>query len=233
MEITKGKKTALVFGSTGLVGSQVIKVLLKHKAYQKVVSFGRRPLGLEDEKLAHHLIDFDQLETYKHLMKGEDLFLCLGTTRAKAGSKEAFFKVDYTYPLQIAQLADARQVLLVSSTGASPSALFYYLVVKGKLEHAIAKIPLWGYRVFRPSMLDGEREEFRLGEVIGARLMRGADFLSGGKAIPKRLKLVSDEVVARAMVVAAQNLEPGLRIYENEQLNELASRMPDNNPTKT
>ncbi len=233
MEIIKGNKTALLFGGTGLVGHQVLLALLEHGAYRRVISFGRRPLDIEHVRLTHHLMDFGNMDAFRHLWVGDDLFLCLGTTRSKAGSKEAFFRVDYTYPLEIARRAKIKQVLLVSATGASPDSLFYYLQVKGKLEHALAKIPFWGLRIFRPSVLEGDRKEFRLGEEIGERLLRGADFLSGGRAIPPRFKLVKDSTVGRAMVMAAQVLEPGLRIYENEDLPRLAAQWKGRKPEKT
>jgi len=233
MEIVKGNKTALLFGGTGLVGQQVLLALLEHGAYRKVISFGRRPLEIEHKRLTHHIMDFEKMNDVAHLWVGDDLFLCLGTTRAKAGSKKEFHRVDYIYPLQIARKSKVKQVLLVSSIGASPDALFHYLQVKGHLEHDLVKIPFWGVRIFRPSMLEGDRKEFRLGEEIGERFLRGVDFLSGGRAIPPRFKLVKDTTVARAMVMAAQVLEPGLRIYENEDLPRLAAQWKGRKPEKT
>ncbi len=233
MEIIKSQKTALVVGATGMVGRQLVIALLKHHAYKEVVTFGRRDLDLHHDRLKHHILDFRRLPDYKSLFEGHDLFLSIGTTRAKAGSKEAFLRVDYDYPLKIAQLASVQQVLLVSSAGADPDSLLFYLQVKGQLEHALAQLPLWGLHVFRPSFLEGDRKEFRLGEEIGTRLLRGADFLSGGRAVPPRLKLVEDVTLARAMIVVAQGLKPGLRIYENEALPGLAAKWKGNSPKKT
>jgi nucleoside-diphosphate-sugar epimerase len=93
MEITKHNKTALVFGATGLVGGYLVNFLLLHPAYKKVVVFVRRPMDLEHEKLVQHVIDFDRPEKFQSLVKGDDIFCCLGTTMAMAGSKAAFYKV--------------------------------------------------------------------------------------------------------------------------------------------
>lgn len=85
MEIIKDNKTALLFGGSGLVGGYVLQFLLLHPAYTRVVAFGRRPLKVDHPKLVQHRIDFDQPENYSHLVKGDDLYCCLGTTMAKAG----------------------------------------------------------------------------------------------------------------------------------------------------
>ncbi|MCB0588438.1 MAG: oxidoreductase, partial [Phaeodactylibacter sp.] len=139
MEISQHHKTALLFGASGLVGNQCLLQLLGHPAYRKVISFGRRKLELEHPRLEQHVINFDNLEKYGSLFKGHDLFSCLGTTMSKAGSREAFFRVDFTYAYESARLAvanGASQLLLVSSVGADPESLFFYTRVKGELESA-------------------------------------------------------------------------------------------------
>ncbi|MCB0595845.1 MAG: oxidoreductase [Lewinellaceae bacterium] len=224
MEITQHHKTALLFGASGLVGGQCLHQLLEHPAYRKVISFGRRKLEVEHPQLEQHVIDFDRLEEYAGLLKGHDLYSCLGTTMAKAGSRKAFFRVDFTYAFESARLAasqGARQLLLVSSVGASPEALFFYPRVKGELEAAVKKLPFWAVHIFQPSFLVGSREESRLGEQLAGRLSLGLDRLTGGALLGK-YRPVEAAQVARAMIHAAQRLEGGTHVYPSGQIHELA-----------
>ena len=117
-------KTALIIGGTGLVGSQLLNILLNSSDYEKVISFVKRDSGLKHPKLIQHIIDFDQPETYRELVKGDDFFCTIGTTIKKAGTQEAFRKVDFGYPQQFAKVAspnNVKQFLIVSSLGANSS----------------------------------------------------------------------------------------------------------------
>lgn len=226
MEITKYNKTALLFGATGLVGRHVLDFLLLHGAYAKVVSFGRRPLDTRHEKLSHYVVDFDQPSSFKHLVSGDDLFLCLGTTRAKAGSKAAFYQVDFTYNYQAAAAAadnGVNQLLLVSSVGANPDSIFYYSQVKGELETAVKKLPFWAIHIFQPSVLLGERNENRWGEEMAGKLGKLIDGFTGG--LLKKYRPIEADVVAKAMVSAAQQLMPGVHVYPSHWLQDLANSM--------
>ena len=128
MEIIKHDKTALVFGASGLIGRHLVHTLLEHQAYSRVLVFVRRKLNVKHKKLKQHILDFDEIDQYAHLIKGNDLYCALGTTMRKAGSKEAFYKVDYTYSYQAAKIAAANNVsqyLLVSSVGADSNSRFF------------------------------------------------------------------------------------------------------------
>ncbi|MCH8025093.1 MAG: NAD(P)H-binding protein, partial [Candidatus Marinimicrobia bacterium] len=114
-------RTALLVGASGLVGSHCLKALLARREYQVVTALVRRPLPIEHPKLVQQVSDFEQLEEREGLFKAEDIFCCLGTTMKKAGSQEAFTRVDHDYPLEVARLAvrqGARQFLMVSALGA-------------------------------------------------------------------------------------------------------------------
>jgi uncharacterized protein YbjT (DUF2867 family) len=223
MEITKDNKTALVFGATGLVGNHLISFLLLHPAYSKVVAFLRKPLEYEHPKLVQHVINFDKPDSFHHLVKGDDLFCCLGTTMAKAGSKEAFYKVDFTYPYQAAVIAaknKVHQLLLVSSVGASSDSVFYYSQVKGELEDAVQKLNFWSTHIFRPSVLLGTRNENRFGEELAGKLGKIIDRFTGG--LLSKYRPIEADVVAKSMVSAAQGLKPGVHIYPSHWLQALA-----------
>jgi len=214
MEITKDDKTALVFGATGLVGRHLVNFLLLHPAYEKVVIFVRRPAGIEHEKLVQHVIDLDHPEKFGHLLKGDDLYLCLGTTMAKARSREAFYKVDFTYAFQAASRAVnnyVHQLMIVSSIGASKDSLFYYSKVKGELEEAVQTLPFWSIHIFRPSVLLGERNENRFGEKIAGKIGKLFDRFTGG--LLSKYRPIEADVMAKAMVSVAQGIKPGVHFY--------------------
>lgn len=223
IEITKGNKTALVFGATGLVGGFCLRQLLEHPAYSKIVAFSRRPLKMIHPKLVEQIVDFDQPDSFSSLIKGDDLYLCLGTTLATAGSREGFYRVDFTYNFQVAKLAainKVNQLLLVSSVGAAKDSLFFYSRVKGELEDAVKKLPFWAIHIFQPSVLLGERNENRWGEEIAGKIGRVIDSITGG--LLSKYRPVEAEVVAQAMIAAAQGLRGGLQVYPSHYLQEMA-----------
>ncbi len=152
-------KTALVIGETGLVGNELVNILLESKEYSKVVVFLRKKLPLENEKLEQHLINFDKIELYKEYIKGNDFFCCIGTTIKQAKTKENFTRVDLTYPSVFAEIVKNNGVekfLLVSSVGANPKSSNFYLRTKGILEEKIKKLQFSITFIFRPSFLVGK-----------------------------------------------------------------------------
>ena len=133
VQLFKDDKTALLFGASGLVGGYCLQILLVSPIYKKVKIFTRRKLDFDNEKLEQHVIDFNKLEDYRDLVKGDDVFCCLGTTMKKAGGKEAFRKVDFTYSFQIAKIAASQSVnqfLLVSSVGADVDSVFFTIKLR-------------------------------------------------------------------------------------------------------
>jgi uncharacterized protein YbjT (DUF2867 family) len=225
MEISKDRKTALLTGATGLVGQELLLQLLEHPAYEKVRVFSRRPPDLQHERLEVQLIDFDELERYADLFRGDDLYSALGTTIKQAGSQEAFYKVDFTYNFEIARLARAngvKQYLLVSSVGADAGSRFFYPRVKGELEEAVQDLNFWALHIFQPSMLLGERSEMRVAEAIAQRLSLGLDRLTQGKLL-KQYRPVEAAAVARAMIRTAQQLQPGIHNYPSHIIHQLAT----------
>jgi len=227
LEIIKDQKTALLLGASGLVGGYCLRLLLDHGAYEKVVVFTRKALPVSHTKLEQHVVDFDLPQTFSHLLKGDDLYCCLGTTMAKAGSKEAFFKVDYTYVYEVARAAvenGVNQFLLVSSVGADANSIFYYSRVKGELENAVKQLPFWAIHIFQPSVLLGERNENRWGEQWAAKIGRRIDALTGG--LLSKYRPVEAEVVAAAMVSVAQQFQPGIQVYPSHYLQQLSEQLP-------
>ena len=160
-------KVALLAGATGLIGSQVLKLLLDDPEYHEVKILTRRAIDVSHHKLRTILADVDSLKNVVGELKADTVFCCLGTTMKKAGSKEAFRKIDFTYPLEIASATHrlgAKQFLLVSALGADPSSSIFYNKVKGETEDAIGKLGFTSFHIFRPSLLLGDRNESRPGE---------------------------------------------------------------------
>jgi uncharacterized protein YbjT (DUF2867 family) len=225
VQISVGNKTAVIVGASGVVGGHLINYLLASQNYSKVVSLARRKLDIESDKLVQHVINFDKYGTYAPLVKGDDLYLTIGTTMAKAKSKEAFKKVDYTYALNIAKAASdngMNQLMLVSSVGADSDSVIFYSRVKGELEDAIKELVFWSIHIFRPSILLGERPESRAGESIAKVIGKGLDFVLGG--LLSKYKPVEAETVAKAMVAKAQELDAGIHIYPSHWIQKLSEK---------
>lgn len=209
-------RTALIAGATGLVGSELLRLLLEDGYYQSVVAVVRRPMELTHDKLRTVIVNFDNLPESEDQLACDDVFCCLGTTMKQAGSKEAFRKVDHDYPLSLArttQRKGARTFLLVSALGANQESSFYYNQVKGEVEKAIDEVPFEGYHVFRPSLLLGPRSESRPGEEAAKTFYRWFDFL-----IPKKYKGVQASNVARAMLHFAKADVGGTHFHPSAEL---------------
>lgn len=214
-------KTALIAGSTGLIGNELLQFLLNAKEYDKVTAIVRRPLEIKHPKLDEKIVDFDHLEEYKESFAVDDVFCCLGTTIKKVKTKEAMWKIDVDYPVAIAKLASsqgAKKFLLVSSMNADPNSPIFYSKMKGKLEEAIIQIPYESTSIFRPSLLLGNRQEYRLGERVAAAIFTKVPFLFAGPL--KKYKAIEGKTVASAMYRTAQGNKPGVTIYPSEQIQE-------------
>jgi len=208
-------KTALIAGSTGLIGRQLLQLLLESDRYTKVVALTRNDLPAHP-KLEVLKTQFDNLSQWSNKLAADDVFCCLGTTMAKAGSRENFYQVDFFYPLLIAKTAQARgakQYLLVSALGANPDSTIYYNRVKGEIEQAIREVPFTTVHIFRPSLLLGPREEKRSGENAAKLFYRIFGFL-----IPRKYKAIDSARVARAMLAEAGREQPGQFVHESGEL---------------
>nr|WP_299415731.1 oxidoreductase [uncultured Emticicia sp.] len=210
-------KTALIVGATGLIGKHLTQKLLTSNFYEKVSVIVRKPLNIIHPKLEQIVIDFDNLDASK--VKADDIFCCLGTTMKQAGSKDAFYKVDFTYPLNFAKagLANgAKQFLVVSSMGADKKSMVYYSRVKGEIENALSDLNYPTLIILRPSMLAGERENPRIGEKIGKVVM---DFFA--PLMPDKYKVIAGEKVAQAMLELAQKNFKNKAIFESDSLQKI------------
>ncbi|MBT2679693.1 NAD-dependent epimerase/dehydratase family protein [Bacillus sp. ISL-35] len=215
-------KTALIAGATGLIGKELLQFLLNGNDYDKVIAIVRRSVGIDHPKLDERIVQFDHLEQSKELFSVDDVFCCLGTTIKKAKTKEAMWKIDVEYPVSIARMASsegAKKFLLVSSMNADAESAIFYPRMKGKLEEEIKQIPFETTAIFRPSLLLGEREEFRLGERTAAAIFSKVPFLFAGPL--RKYKAIEGRTVAAAMYRVAQKNDKGLTVYPSELIQEI------------
>jgi uncharacterized protein YbjT (DUF2867 family) len=214
-------RTAIVIGATGLVGEQLVKLLLKDSRFEQVKTFVRRSANISDPKLEEHIINFDEPDVWKKLVTGDVLYSALGTTLRAAGSKEAQYKIDYTYQYQFARIAAANEVkeyVLVSAAGSAPDSKIFYSRIKGELERDIKKLPFETIHIIRPGMLAGEREKVRTGEQLGAGIMSVVALIPG----LGRLKPIQGAEVAQAMVNATFRHVMGIHSYTMGEVMKLA-----------
>ena len=219
-------RTALIAGATGLVGRHLLQLLLEDPTYSKVWVLTRRKMDTTHPKLEQKVIDFDALASQSSFVEADDVFCCLGTTMKKAGSKEAFRKVDYTYPLELAQLAarhGARKFLLVTAMGANKGSLFFYNRVKGDVEEAVCKLPQFkSIHVFRPSLLLGDRKEDRTGEGLAQKFTKILRPLMVGPF--RRYRPIKAKDVAKGMLHAAKSDTRGIELHSSEEIKKLARK---------
>ena len=211
------KKTALVLGATGLIGGLLTDLLLEDPEYSQVTLLVRRKINRAHPNLRQEVIDFDAPDAGK--VRGDDVFCCLGTTNKVAGSREAFYKVDCTYPYEMARLAlanGANQFLIVTAMGADAHSSIFYNRVKGEVEEKIAGLGYPTCCIFRPSLLLGERKEFRLGEKVGGALARVLGGLMAGGL--RKYKPIQASKVAAAMLIIASHQLKGRHVFESDRL---------------
>lgn len=208
-------RQVLLAGATGLVGGECLDLLAADGTVSGITALVRRP-PRESTRLAGKVrfakADFDHLDRQAELFSVDQVICALGTTIKRAGTREAFRRVDFGYPLAIARLAlaqGARHFLLVTALGADPKARVFYSRVKGELEEAVLALGYPAVTIVRPSLLLGTRDEFRLGEEVAKRL---------AWATPQKYRPVQARDVAAALVAAAREDRPGRHWIESVQI---------------
>jgi len=211
-------RTALLAGATGLVGSHCLSQLLSDAAYGRVVAVVRRPLPMNDPKLDTRVVDFDRLAA-ADLPPVDDVYCALGTTIRRAGSRDAFRRVDHDYVVALARRAAERgaaRFVLVSAIGADARSLVFYSRVKGETDRDVVSVGFDAVHLLRPSFLVGERSQNRPGERLMIRLFSGlAPVLIGPL---RRYRPIAAAAVARAMRVVALRDDRGVHVHESDRI---------------
>jgi uncharacterized protein YbjT (DUF2867 family) len=208
------RKTAVVFGASGLIGSELLPLLFADPQYDLVLVFARKPLGIVNAKLEEFITDFKDLDSLRKHVKGDVVFCCLGTTINTAGSEAAFRRVDFELVRWCAVAASENKVprfLVVSSLGADADSRNFYLRTKGEMEKAVSALSFQQCVILRPSMLYGPRKEFRFGERVGQVFM-----WLFWPFIPSKYKPIHARTVALALVRIASGNESG--IFESDKI---------------
>ena len=193
---------ALVIGATGATGKDLVKQLCQDSDFDEIDIFVRRRSDFHNEKVKAHLVDFDHPEEWKHLVKGDVAFSCLGTTLKSAGSKENQKVIDYDYQFNFARAAKENNIqdyILVSAYGASPDSKIFYSRIKGELEEAVKNLKFEKTTIFKPGMLERKNTD-RNGEVFGLKIIK---FLNKFGLFKSQQPLPTD-VLAKAMIVASK-----------------------------
>jgi len=217
-------KIATVFGASGLVGSHLVDLMSKDKQYKKIIVANRRHIAYSSPKIKEIIVDFDKLDQYPELFKVEEVFVCIGTTIKKAGSKEKFKQIDLELPEKIAQQAKEHKVdffCMISSLGADANSSNFYSKTKGQAEDAVSNLDFKHLYIVQPSLLLGSRNESRTGEAIAQLMMKSLDFLFIGPL--KKYRAIKAENVASAMLFIANQL-PNKTVIPSAELQKFSTK---------
>ena len=214
-------KTALVFGSSGLVGGHLLNQLINDNKYSKIKLFIRKDPEISDPKVEIIKTDFNNLENHKDDIKGDDCFFCIGTTKQNSPDKSEYRRVELEVPKQVAQIAKSNSVnsfVFVSSGYADPKSSGDYLKFKGEVEEELKRLNFSKLGIMRPSFLLGDRKEKRIGEKIGIFVFKLLSPLFLGPL--KKMKPIHSATVAKAMIAITQN-DTSQTIFESNEISEI------------
>lgn len=207
------QKTAIVLGATGLTGGYLVRILLADPRYGCIKLYSRNAIGFNHPKLEEHLIDLFELENFEEAFRGDEVYCCIGTTRAKTPKKKLYRKIDYGIPVAAARITKQNGIgtfLVVSSMGANPRSRLFYNRTKGEMESEVLRIAIPGTYILRPALLAGKRKEKRIGEWLARQFMNVLNLVLVGPL--DKFRSIHPEELARTMVWLANNPYSGTRI---------------------
>ena len=214
-------KTALLFGSTGLVGGHVLNQLIQNDNYSKIKIFVRSPIQIDSSKVEVIKTDFNNLEKHKEQIVGDECYFCIGTTKKNSPDKNEYQRIELDIPKQIAQIVKSNNInsyLFVSSGYANSKSSGDYLKYKGLVEEEILSLGFSKIGIMRPSFILGNRKEFRLGEKIGIIIFKLLNPLFVGSL--RKMRSIHSETIAKAMIkLANSNIDQ--KIFESDQISDL------------
>ena len=216
-------KTALIFGSSGLIGNNLVKIILQNNKYDQIKLFVRSEKENNNPKLEIIKTDFNNLEKHKNSIVGDDCFFCIGTTRKNTPNKNEYIKVEYNLPVAVAKMAKSNSVnhfIYVSSLGSNPNASGLYLKNKGQAEQQLINLNFSKLSIIRPSILLGNRKENRIGEKVAQFFFKNLLFLFVGKL--RSFKPINAEIVAKAIIIIIQKNKNNV-YFSSDKLEELGN----------
>lgn len=200
-------KTAIILGATGLTGNILLNKLLTDERYAQIIVFGRNSCQIKHRKLEEYIIDLFQLEHYANKFVADEVFCCVGTTKAKTSNKDIYVKIDYGIPITAAKLCQQNNIktfVVISALGANPKSKVFYNRTKGKMEQEVLSMQIPQTYILQPSLISGKRDDFRLGEEIFKVIMAFIKpiFKFGDL---KRYRPIAPETIAKCMIWLANN----------------------------
>ncbi len=220
---TKGK-IAIILGASGLTGGILLRGLLEDERYDAVKVFARKNLGFEHPKLQQFIGNLLELRQFETEFKGDEIFCCIGTTKANTPDKEQYHAIDFGIPVNSASLGKKNKIdtfIVISALGADAKSRIFYNKIKGEMEEAVLTKKIPNTFILQPSLIGGKRQEKRLGEWLGKQFMKVFDlFLIGAAA---KYKSIAPEAIAKTMIYLANNhYKPGRVV--SDQITALAKK---------
>jgi uncharacterized protein YbjT (DUF2867 family) len=215
-------KTAIILGATGLTGSLLFKKLIDHPNFDKIKLFSRKSINSKSEKVEEHLGDLLKMSQFKSEFKADIVFCCIGTTAAKTKDKQAYKAIDYGIPKEAANLAKDNNIsafMVISALGANSDSSVFYNKTKGEMEEAVLSNNIKNTYILRPSLIEGNRNESRLGEKIGSVVMKIINPLMIGKL--RKYRAIEADMIASAMVNLSENNYES-QIIESDKIIEIS-----------
>lgn len=214
--------TATLVGATGLIGGYLLEELLNDPYFDTVRILIRRPIDITHPKLEKKIVDFNDSDSLLVALSNSDVLFCaIGSTMKKVkGDKDSYRKIDFDIPVKLARfckMTGCEKFILVSSAGANSKSRNFYQRLKGETDETVKSVDLETIHIMRPSLLLGERKEFRLGENIGKALMTSLSFL-----IPEKYKAIQGKDVAKVMLALAKKNDEGIFVHENSEIRNLS-----------
>ena len=217
-------KTAIIFGSTGLVGNHLLNLLINDDYYSCIKIFVRGDATIKNLKVKTINIDFENLDNYSDIIKGDDCFFCIGTTKRVTPNKKEYRNIEYNIPVKIALIAKNNNItsfMYISSLGSTTKTKNLYLKNKADVEEVLKGLNFTRLSIIRPSLLIGSRKKFRLGEFILQLIFKYLSFLFQGPLKPFRS--IDAKNVAKAMIKISKNNYKSI-YYDSHYLQNLSDK---------
>jgi len=218
------QKSAIILGATGLCGSNLLQILLTDKRYRKVKLFSRKSAGIKHKKLEEYIIDLLQLSDHEDDFLADEVFCCVGTTKAKTPDKELYKKIDLGIPVSAAALCKKNKIrtfIVISALGANAESSIFYNRLKGQMENAVISFGIPKIHILQPSLIGGHRQENRPGEWFAKKVFLILNAILAGPF--RKYRSVHPETIAHCMVWLANNSYDRVKIPSDKivQLGEM------------
>lgn len=199
-------KTAIILGASGASGGEVLRLLLNDSRYEKVKLFSRSSINNKNSKIEEYIIDLFELEKHAEAFTADEVYCCIGTTKAKTPDKKTYHKIDYGIPVTAAKLAKANKIpvfIVISAIGADADSSIFYSRTKGEMQDDVLGANIPTTYILQPSLIVAERNDSRIMEKLASGFMKLINpVLQGGAAKYRSIKAGN---VAKAMVWLANN----------------------------